>query len=340
MTEAQSWIWHDLGEPEGKGFRDTIRKYDRLPGRAEPRVPEIVWNLSRNSSSLYSRFRTNSRSIRARWRIEGETLALSHMPATAVSGLDLYGESEVGTSRWVGVGHPTNLGVNQAIIAEDLDGQTRHYTVYFPLFNNLESIQIGVDPDATFEPVAPDATAPVVYYGTSIIHGASASRAGMALPAQLGRRLRRPLIGLGFSGNGKMEVEIAEHLGEIDAAVYVIDCLPNMDHDLVRERTVPFMNALRALRPETPILLVEDRTFTNAWAIPARQDLHRLKRHQYRSAFDSLIATGDNNLHYLDHSGLLGDDDESTVDSSHPTDLGFRRMADVLEPSIRALLPA
>lgn len=337
MTDAQRWTWHELGEPEGKGFSDTIRKYDRLPGRAEPRVPEIVWNLSRNSSSLYSRFRTDSKTIRARWRIDGENLALSHMPATAVSGLDLYGESDPGTLRWVGVGHPTNLGVNQAIVAEDLDGETRQYTVYFPLFNNLENIQIGVDTDATFEAVAPDTTAPVVYYGTSIIHGASASRPGMALPAQLGRRLGYPVIGLGFSGNGKMEVEIAEHLGEIDAAIFVIDCLPNMDHELVRERTIPFVNALRSQRPETPILLVEDRTFTNAWAIPARQELHRLKRHEYRSAFESLIKTGDSNLHYLDHTGLLGDDDESTVDSSHPTDLGFHRMVNVLEPVIRSL---
>src|SRR5690625_7653831 len=41
--------------------------------------------------------------------------------------------------------------------------------------------------------------------GTSIIHGIAASRAGMSLPAILGRRLGRDVVGLGFSGNGKME---------------------------------------------------------------------------------------------------------------------------------------
>ncbi|MEJ7837375.1 MAG: SGNH/GDSL hydrolase family protein [Thermomicrobiales bacterium] len=340
MTEPRQWTWHSLGEPEGKGFADTIRRYDRLPTRAQSRVPEIVWNLSRNSSSLFSRFRTDATSIAARWRIDGEVLALSHMPATAVSGLDLYGEADDGKIHWVGVGHPTTIGVNNAVIAEEIDGMNRNYTVYFPLFNNLEDVQVGVPLGASFEIVPPDPLTPVVYYGTSIIHGASASRPGMALPAQLGRRLGRNVIGLGFSGNGKMEVEIAEHLSEIQAAIYIIDCLPNMDHDLVRERTVPFVQALRAVQPETPILLVEDRTFTNAWAIPAKQELHRRKRLEYRTAFDSLVKSGDPNLHYLENTGLLGDDDEATVDSSHPTDLGFSRMAGVLEPVIRKLIEA
>jgi hypothetical protein len=339
MTENREWVWHDLGEPEARGFSDVERRYDRLPARANGRVPDIVWDLSRNSSSLFNRFRTNADAIAARWTLGGTELAISHMPATSVSGLDLYGETGEGRWRWVGVAQPTvTPGQNEALFAEEINGEDRGYTVYFPLFNNLEQVQIGVPPGASFEPIAPDPAAPVVYYGTSIIHGASASRSGMALPAQLGRRLGRTVIGLGFSGNGKMEVELAEHIAEIEAAVYVIDCLPNMDHELVRERTIPFMKALRAVRPDTPVLLIEDRTFTNAWAIPARMVRHEKSRTEYRQAFDSLKAAGDANLNYLVGSHLLGHDDEATVDSSHPTDLGFMRMADILEPLLRQLI--
>ena len=43
-------------------------------------------------------------------------------------------------------------------------------------------------------------------------------------------------------------------------------------------------------------------------------------------------------LAYLPGESLLGDDGEATVDSSHPTDLGFMRQADALEPAIRAVL--
>mgnify|MGYP003725804593 CR=1 FL=1 len=44
------------------------------------------------------------------------------------------------------------------------------------------------------------------------------------------------------------------------------------------------------------------------------------------------------NLLYLEGENQLGDDGEATVDSSHPTDLGFMRMADAFEPVLRQAL--
>jgi hypothetical protein len=330
------FTWYALGDPEARGFDDVERRYDRLPARARGRVPDVVWDLSRSSSSLFNRFRTNATTIHARWTVAGETLAMAHMPATSVSGLDLYGKDTQGIWRWVGVGQPAvSPGTNEWPIAEGLDGIERDYTLYYPLFNQLESVEIGLPEGASFERLPPDTRQPIVYYGTSIIHGASASRNGMALPAQLGRRLDRRVIGLGFSGNGKMEVELAELIAEIDAAVYVIDCLPNMEADLIRERTTPFLDTLRGLRPHTPILMIEDRTLTNAWCIPDRRARHDASRREYRAAVD---ARTDPNLHYLEGEHLLGVDGEATVDSSHPTDLGFTRMADILEPILGKLL--
>ena len=45
----------------------------------------------------------------------------------------------------------------------------------------------------------PVANKPILFYGTSITHGASASRAGMTHVAQLGRLFDREVINLGFS---------------------------------------------------------------------------------------------------------------------------------------------
>ena len=86
----------------------------------------------------------------------------------------------------------------------------------------------------------------------------------MVHTAILGRRLDRPVINLGFSGNGKMEPELAELLAELDPAVYVLDCLPNMTAEEVDARVEPFVRALRKAHPETPIVLAEDRTYANA----------------------------------------------------------------------------
>ena len=44
------------------------------------------------------------------------------------------------------------------------------------------------------------------------------------------------------------------------------------------------------------------------------------------------------NLHYLPGEHLLGDDAEGTVDSSHPTDLGFLRQAEAFAKVLRPLV--
>ena len=332
--------WHDLGTPHGKGFTDTLRPYDRLPGRAEAMVPEAVWDLSRMASGLFTRIRTDATTIAVRYTLGLPELGMTHMPPTSVSGVDLYADTPDGVSRWVAVSHPATFPVVEALLLDGIDAGTRDYTLWFPLFNRVESAEIGLTPGASFALLPEDATPPIVYYGTSIIHGASASRPGMTVTAQLSRRLGRRVLGLGFSGNGKMEVALADLLAEIpeSPAVYVIDCLPNMDADLVAERALPFLEALRAKRPDTPIVLMEDRTLENAWIYAAEREKHDARRRELRVAYDTLRARGDTRLTLVPAEGLLGTDGDGTVDRSHPTDLGFSRQADVLEPVLRGLL--
>jgi lysophospholipase L1-like esterase len=210
--------------------------------------------------------------------------------------------------------------------------------MYLPLLNGIDSLEIGVPPGASFAAVAPRRERPLVFYGTSIMHGACASRAGMAIPAILERRLDIPTINLGFNGNGKMEPEVGKFLTEIDAAVYIIDCLPNLTALETAERTMPLVRQLRAARPGTPILLVEDRVFPNSVVLPGRAKGHTERQAALRAAYDSLLAEGVKGLHYLKGAGLLGDDGEATVDGSHPTDLGMMRYADAYEKTLRPIL--
>ena len=149
-----------------------------------------------------------------------------------------------------------------------------------------------------------------------------------------------PVINLGFSGNGTLDPEMADLLGEIDAAVYVLDCLPNLGPQQVAERTEPFVKALRKARPDTPILMVEDRNYANApWNAGSKQrnaDNHAA----FKKAYEALTAAGVKGLHYLPGDKLIGDDGEGTVDGSHPTDLGFVRQADALEAYLKPVLTA
>src|SRR4029078_5952866 len=99
----------------------------------------------------------------------------------------------------------------------------REFRIYFPLYNGIEKLEIGVPEAATFKPAPPFAAGikPIVFYGRSINQRGCASRPGMAYPAILGRTLGLPVINLGFSGNGKTEPEIARLLAELDAGAYM-----------------------------------------------------------------------------------------------------------------------
>lgn len=331
--------WHDVRDwgVEGKGWTDTEKYFDRLPGRAKGQVRDAVWSLSRHSAGMLTRFRTDATTISVDYTVTSSNLGMPHMPATGVSGLDLYAEDEHGVPRWVAVMKPTGA-TTKGVIASGLAPGARNYTIYLPLYNGTESLKIGVPAGATFTPITPRTDRPLVFYGTSITHGACASRPGMPHPAILGRRLNLPVINLGFSGNGKMEAPVTALLTELDAAVYIIDCLPNMVGAEVAERTEPLVRTLRAARPETPILLVEDRTYANTWITPSKQTRHAEARAALRKAYENLKQAGVTGLFYLEGDKLLGADLDDTTDGSHPSDLGFMRQADAFEPVLKQAL--
>lgn len=322
---------------EGKGWTNTKRYFDRLPSKAKGMVREKVWNLSRQSTGMSIRFITDSPNIYVRYNLHLDRLAIPHMPATGVSGLDLYAQDGQGIDRWVGVVKPDNKEIDTTI-AKDLIPGSRRYTLYLPLYNGINSLQIGVLKDKYFQALSPRIEKPIVFYGTSIMHGASASRPGMAFPSILGRRLRRPIINLAFSGNGRMEIEVASLLAELDPCIYVIDCLPNMNESTVSERTVPLVKKLRESHNKTPILLVEDRSFSNTIFFSKRKMRHQTSRNALKKSYQELSNAGVENLFYLDGDYLLGLDGEATTDGSHPSDLGMMRYADAYEPVLRNIL--
>lgn len=333
--------WHDVTKwgVEGRGWGDQERKrwFDRLPAKAEGKVTPAVWGLSRDSAGMMVRFKTDAKSIYTRYTLAKSNLAMPHMPATGVSGLDLYARDDMGQWRWVQVTRPSAQKV-EAMIISDLAPGSREYAAYLPLYNGIESLEIGVPAGAKFDGLAPRTEKPIIFYGTSITHGACASRPGMVHTAILGRRFDQPVLNIGFSGNGRMDAAVGELMTEIDAAVYVIDCLPNMQPVDVAAKCVPLVKQLRAARPNTPIVLVEDRRFTNAWITPNKSKFHDENHAALRKAFEQLKKDGVAKLHYIEGDALYGTDTEGATDASHANDLGFMRQADVMEPVLRAAL--
>ncbi|MBM3967131.1 MAG: hypothetical protein FJ308_19020 [Planctomycetes bacterium] len=331
--------WADVQDwgIEGKGFEQTEAYFDRLPAQAKGNVPDSVWGLSKHSAGMMVRFQTDSPEIHVDFSLTSANLAMPHMPATGVSGLDLYARDESGQWKWVAV-FPPKAQATIGPLVQGLPAGLREYSIYLPLYNGTERLKIGIPKGSSFQTVAPRTQKPIVFYGTSITQGACASRPGMPHPAILGRRLDIPTINLGFSGSGRMDLSLASLMGEIDAAVYVVDCLPNMTAEEVHARTLPFMHQLRASKPNVPILLVEDRSYSGGWLIGSQRERNRTSRMAFQEQFMRLREAGDEKINLLSGDSLLGDDRDDTTDGSHPSDLGFLRHANAFEPALRKLL--
>jgi hypothetical protein len=222
-------VWYDgrLLLLEGRGWENTESYYDRLPASAKDKVRAPVWDLSHDSAGMCLRFVTEATSVKIRWTLRKENLAMPHMPATGVSGIDLYVRAHNRPWMFVQNGRPSALS-NEASFPVTPGVEC---LLYLPLYNGVKSIEIGIHKDKAISKPIPSPekqNRPIVFYGTSITQGGCASRPGMACTALVRRQLDMPVINLGFSGNGKMEAEMADLLAELDPAVYVLDCLWNM----------------------------------------------------------------------------------------------------------------
>lgn len=314
------------------------KTYARFPARYKNTLRDKVWSLGQHSAGISIRFRTNASTIMVRWTLLNDA-HLPHMPDTGVKGVDLYVYAE-GRWQYVRTGFPREKS-NEASLLSYPDAGPREYLLTLPLYDGVETLEIGV-------PLSADISRPregylveekpVVYYGTSIAQGGCASRPGLAFTNILSRAMDRSFVNLGFSGNGTIETSVGEAMGEIDAALFVIDCNPNTQPELIYDRTIELVKMLKQKRPDVPILLLEGFLYTTDQFNPEVNETVRKKQKELRRAFETLRKSRTPGLHYQKADNFIGDDYEGTVDGVHPNDLGMMRIADALLPVIKKIL--
>lgn len=332
-----SYTWKDARDLtfEGQGWPNTHDPYRRLPERAEKIVVDKVWMQSACSAGMAVRFQTDAPVIKARWKLTSPMLAMVHMPATGVSGLDLYGRDGK-QWRWAGHGNPKLQNSEDTLVSGAVP-KMREYILYLPLYNGVNSVEIGVPEGSALvpAPARPPGVKPLVFYGTSITQGGCASRPGMAYPAIIGRRLNMPTINLGLSGAGRAEAEVADLLAELDPSVYIIDPLPNMHAVAAEERLTYLLKTLHRAHPQTPVVLVQTAGNQSAW-LRSPDNSDRALNETMRKVYDTAKKDWGARLFLVEGDHLVSSD--GTVDGVHATDLGFISIADRLTPAIRRAL--
>ena len=321
---------------EGTFIHDSLKenRYDRLPASYKEIVREPVWDLSKHSSGLSIRFLSNSSVITAKWEVLNN-LSMDHMPDTGIKGVDLYFKDN-DEWQYINTGVPVGFN-NEYKLVENMDNELREYKVFLPLYDGIKNIEIGVDSLSYVKKPKSNEKKPIVFYGTSITQGASASRPGMAHTNIISRQLDRDVINFGFSGNGRMEEPIANLISDSNPIFYVIECMPNMYPNLVSSNTIPLIDNIRSKDPNTPIILVDlftsPLTELDKNAIKGTSEMNNALKTQY----DKMINNGYNNIFYLETQSALGNDFEGTIDAVHFTDLGFIRYSDFLVKKFKEL---
>ena len=347
FAQGKGIVYHDAAAFPvfGKCVEETSERYQRLPVELKGVVRDPVWSLGRNSAGLYIRFRSNSTRISARWKSMVPEHYMPHITDVGDNGLDLYILTDDKGWRFAGSGFEwggRDKEVKTKTMVANMTPQMREYMLYLSLYNGVDELEIGIDEGAVIEAPAvdsPRSDRPVVMYGTSILQGGCASRPGMAFTAILGRRLDREVINLGFSGNARLDYEIAEYITKVhNPALIVLDYVPNSSAKLINERGERFFRIIRDAFPDVPVILVEDPTFPHTIFDQRMLEEVTSKNEAQRALYEKLRKAGEKRLYYVSTEGLIGDDGEATVDGVHFTDLGMMRYVDKMLPVMRKAL--
>jgi len=328
----------------GKAWSNESSIYHRLPLRAENKVRKQVWDLAKQAAGLSIRFKSNANKITIEYTVKG-MISMSHMPATGFSGLDLYTKSKDGYWQRCCGRYSIKKSSKYRFVfdeeADTLNSLDREYQLLLPLYNEVGSLKIGVNQKAFFKILPTREEKPIVAYGSSICQGACASRPGMAWTNILERNLNTPIYNLGFSGYGKLDIEVVQLISEIDAKLYILDCLPNLHpvkHDIY-QRTYDAVKKLKEVRPFVPVIITDHTGYADEFVNKKHEiETATLNKESLR-AFEALKSEGFSNIYYLkkEDLGLYYD---SYVDQIHPNDYGMMQYAKAYEKLINKIFPA
>lgn len=304
-------------------------KFRRIPEKVACSVSEGVYTLHTHTAGGRLRFRTNSPYVAIYAKMSGVG-KMPHFALCGSAGFDLY----VGNEFYASFLPPFDISDGYEGVLDFAMGEMREITIHFPLYSNVDELYVGLAEGALVQAPAPYKIGlPIVYYGSSITQGGCASRPGTAYQGFVSRALDADFINLGFSGNARAEDEVAAYVSSLSMSVFVYDYdhnAPTVEH-LARTHERMFLKVRKA-HPDLPVIMLSRPKLCLNSEELARLDV-------IKTTYQNALARGDRNVYFIDGRDLMrvaGPD--GTVDSCHPTDLGFFSMAQELLKVLNRIL--
>ena len=340
-ASSQNIKWHDAADLTiiGKPIH-TSKPFTRIDTSVYKFNDKTIDRYAGYSTGLAVLFETDSRTIKAKWTTGGSNSG-DNMAAIGQKGLDLYILVD-GKWKFAGVGRPkmgkAPFNKHEGTIVTEMAEGPKQCLLYLPLFDKVDALEIGLDENASLNAIENPFRHNIIVHGSSITHGASASRPGMTYAARFGRDNGLYTSNLGFSGMCKLQKEYAHYLADIkDVDAFIFDTFSNPQADVILANYGEFMDIIRAAHPEVPIIFLQtERRETRNFNIKL-EEREAAKQAAAVKVFNERKKS-DKHIYFIDSEGFLGDEHIATADGTHPTDLGFTHMLEVISPKIKKIL--
>ena len=330
-VKADALPYMDVRKTEARIYGLPDNEYVRLPAAQRALASNKLLYLQSHTSGGRVRFLTNAKKLGIRMRVSNTDL-IYNFSYIGYAGMDCYcgGRDPL---RSLGVCVPPLYGT-LAQTQLELSGESQLITLYLPLYDGVERLELAVEPGAYIRTPPPYTyETPIIFYGSSITQGGCASKAGNSYCALVSRWLDSDFICMGFSGCAKGELWMADYLASLPMSCFVYDYDYNApDPEYLRKTHRPFLEAILNKQSDLPVIIMSK---PNPQPGTPDDDRREIIRETYLWA-----KSRGSRVWFLDGAALLGTKGYEccTVDGIHPNDLGFYRMAEAIFPVLQEAL--
>ncbi len=333
--DASGLVYYDITKPpfslHGVFYDEKRKGYYRMPqdvaeaiNESSKGISEGLAVLNKHTAGGRLRFSTDANKMCVVVKYKG-LFRMPHMTLRGNAGFALGRNTQEG-ERYLGSIGPTHNDENGFKGWFHLPKTGGSYTLHFPLYHEVDSVFIGFPETASvWEGMPYRDIKPVLYYGSSITQGGCANRPDTSYEDFICRKNNVDYINLGFSGSALAEPGMVDYLATIDCSVAVFDYDYNAPtKEWLKNTHFAMYERYRKQRPDTPVVFI---TKPNYFVDATAKARWRIIKKTYNRA----KALGDENVYFIDGRKLFGKEwDVCTVDNTHPTDLGFYKMAQTI----------
>ncbi len=307
------------------------QKLERLPDEVIEKVPSLEFFGKRCPGARLC-FRTDSEkfTVKAKFKTLGPDAGMS---VFSCQSFDVLAGSRQ-CPEFLGLVTPYNLQTFSFEATFAKKKGMEDITIFLARNEKIEDIQIEIEDDALIEEPTPYRYKPIVYYGSSITEGGCCSNVKNSYTSILSNRLDADFYCLGFSGSAKGELPMADFINTLDMSIFVFDYDHNApDAEHLRKTHEPFFRRIREIHPYLPIVIM---TMPKEVYTEENDERTSVIKQTYLNA----VENGDRNVYFIDGEEFYGPEERylCSIDGVHPNSLGFLRMANIIEPTLRKIL--